>query len=449
MVQIDRLPPWLQWSIFGALAAVFVLVPFHAFLSTWAGSAFGMQDLWKSWKELLLALVTLPLLVWLSLKPARWKLLLDDVLAWWILAFVFVLGLQSAAYLSRNGTEATLAGLAMTGRYLLIMALAYALFRFGEWDWPRVRRKAAGYLAGVGILVAILGIIQVQVLPNEFLAQFGYDKETSIAPYTLIDENPNAPRAFATLRGPNDFGAFLILPLLLTLIAARRQAWWFAGTAVIVFALFESASRSAWVGAGIATVFWLVLTYGRTIFRSRKWQLGMIGSMTLAAVIGVAALSIPSVRLEIFHSSPGDTSLTEGSTDQHWRAMTGGIGRVLANPLGCGAGCAGPASYYGDDPRIAENYYIQIAEETGVAGLILWIGIAIMVAQRLWRQRQDYLARALLAAFLGISAIALWLHVWADDPLSLTWWLLAGAALGYYSSVSYDKHKNYDRKKTK
>ena len=53
--------------------------------------------------------------------------------------------------------------------------------------------------------------------PLDFLTHFGYNKDTTIAPYDLIDANPNAPRAFATLRGPNDYGAYLILPLVIVL----------------------------------------------------------------------------------------------------------------------------------------------------------------------------------------------------------------------------------------
>lgn len=453
--ETDTLPRWLQWGVFGVLGVILVLMPFHAFLSTWAGSVFGGIELWKSWKELLLVLASAPLVVWLTLKPSRWRVLFKDPLAWWLVAFIVVLGFVSLLHFHDNGVSATMAGLAMTGRYLLIFALAYTLFLYGSWNWPEIRRYAAGYLVGIGLFISLLGIIQVQLLPNDFLVQFGYNKETTIAPYTLIDENPEAPRAFATLRGPNDFGAFLILPLLLTLIAAWRNKWWLIGSGVILFALFESASRSAWLGAVAAIIALLVMTYGRKIITSRKGQIGLVGVVALAIVVAVAAVSIPSVRLEIFHSSPDDSSLTEGSTDNHWSATAGGIQRVLANPLGCGAGCAGPASYYGEHPKISENYYVQIAEETGISGLILWIGIAVMVVQRLWKRRDDYLARALLAAFVGISVIGFLLHVWADDPLSLTWWLLSGITLGYYAQVGYDKRKfitkntNNDRKKAK
>lgn len=405
------------------------------------------MDFWKSWKECVLVAVSVPLVVWLSMRPRRWRELLSDPLAWWILAFIAVLVFLGLLNIRETGGRALLAGLASTGRYFLIFTLSLTLFKFGQWNWPQIRRWAVRFLVSAGIAVSVFGIIQVLFLPLDFLAHFGYEKGVTISPYTLIDDNPDAPRAFATLRGPNDFGAYLILPLLLTIILVRKSRWYLLGTGIILFAIFESSSRSAWAGALIAIASLFVILLGGHVLKSRRWQLGLAGCAALAVVIGIAAVSIPSVRLEIFHSSPDDTSLTEGSTSNHIQATTGGIMRVMSNPLGCGAGCAGPASYYSPSPKISESYPVQIAEEAGISGLILWIGVCVMVAKRLWARRQDYLATALLAGLIGISAIALWLHAWADDPLSLTWWVLAGAVLGYYANSRYDKQEQITNKK--
>lgn len=75
----------------------------------------------------------------------------------------------------------------------------------------------------------------------------------------------------------------------------------------------------------------------------------------------------------------------------------------------------------------------------GVIGLVLWVLIFVTVMYRLWQRRQDWLATALFASGVGLSAIGFWLHVWSDDPLSLTWWALTGIVLGYYASVSGKK----------
>lgn len=435
----DYLPRWLQQTLLGCLAVIFVLLPFHAFISTWGGAEIGPLWLWKVWKEILLSALIVPVVVCLSLRPRRWAVVARDKLFWLILAFAGLVITGGVYYSTINGHDATAAGITMSLRYLLIFGLGYVLIRFGQLNWPDIRKKAAQYLIAAGTLVAVLGILQVTVIPADFLSSFGYDKQATIAPYVLIDENPDALRAFATLRGPNDFGAYLILPLILSLLFARKNKWFLAASMTMLVGIFASGSRSAWVGAAVSLGVLAVLTFGTRVLRSRKAIGAVIAGIILLCSVAIAAVSIPAVRLAVFHSSPGDSSLTEGSTDKHWEATAQGVGRVIEQPLGCGAGCAGPASYYSDAAKISENYYIQIAEETGVVGLILWIGLVVIMAGRLWHQRADWMAQALFASFIGVSVIGFWLHVWSDDPLSLTWWLLAGLILGQYASASSKK----------
>lgn len=300
------------------------------------------------------------------------------------------------------------------------------------------------------MLVALLGILQALVVPSDFLTRFGYDKGTTIAPASLIDNKPELLRAFATLRGPNDFGAFLILPILLVIAWFRSLPKWATVSmlAVLGWALVLSSSRSAWIGLLIAAATYGALRLGRTL---SKRQVGVIAvTLVFSGLLALyASVNIPVVRMAVFHSSPGDPSLTEGSTDNHIAATLGGFERVGADPLGCGPGCAGPASYYGDEPRISENYFLQIAEETGVVGLGLFAVLLVLIARALYRvvELKD-VSYTLLAALAGYIAIGLLLHVWADDPLSIIWWLLVGAVLGYNERNSWIKSKDSSRSKT-
>lgn len=435
----DYLPVWLQRTLSWSLGLILALMPLHAFISTWGGTAIGPLWLWKSWKEILLAILIIPVVVWLSRRPKRWKMLAQDRLFWLIVGFIGLLLVLSFYFRHANGLNATSAGIGMDSRYLLMFGLGYVLFRFGKFSWTSIRRTVAVFLIYAGIVLSVLGLVQVKLLPPEFLSQFGYDKHTTIAPYILIDENPNALRAFATMRGPNDFGAFLLLPLLLSLLFAIRNKWFLVGSGVVLMGLFLTGARSAWLGAIIAMGTLGLMAFGPQVMRSRKAvTIASVGAV-IAIVVGIASVSVPAVRLAVFHSSPGDSSLTEGSTDNHWSATMSGIRHAASQPLGCGAGCAGPASYYSTHPSISENYYVQIAEEMGVIGLVLWVLIFVTVMYRLWQRRQDWLATALFASGVGLSAIGFWLHVWSDDPLSLTWWALTGIVLGYYASVSSKK----------
>lgn len=376
---------------------------------------------------------------WVLATPAR-SVVFRDRLAQLVVAYLGLNLLLALVNLQSLGIEATSAGIAGSLRYMTIAFVAFVLFRFSSVEWSSLARKVAMTIVGIGVALSVLGLLQVTVLPRDILTYVGYDKELTIAPFMVIDENPDAPRAFATLRGPNEFGAFLILPFVLSLLVIKHRGWKIAITSLLAFGILLSVSRSAWIGAILAAVTLLVLTYGTTILRSKRFvYTGLVG-FVLAVGLVISAMSVPSLRLAVFRSSPTDPSLTEGSTDQHLLATLGGIERIKDNPFGCGPGCAGPASYYGPDPHISENYYVQVAEEVGVIGLVLWIAIAWQVVIRLYAVRiKDVLARALLASFVGLSAIGLWLHVWADDPLSLVWWGLAGAVIGYYASAKPKK----------
>lgn len=433
------LPAWLARTLAIGLFVILALMPVHALLSTWGGTAIGPLWLWKSWKEILLVVLAALAMCWVLWNASARRIVLRDRLAQVIAAYTGLTVVLALFNASQVGAAATSAGLAMNLRYVLIALIAFILFRFAKWDWGVVTKRVLVALAGVGVVLAVLGILQVTVLPRDLLTNFGYEKNTTIAPYMTIDENPQALRAFATLRGPNDFGAFLILPLVVVFMLVKRMSWKVVAAAVVAAGVTVSMSRSAWIGAITAVVVLLTLTYGNSVLRSKRFIYGSLLGLFAMIILVFAAVSVPELRLAIFRSSPTDPSLTEGSTDQHLLATLGGLTRVGQNPFGCGPGCAGPASYYGAGAQISENYYVQIAEEVGVAGLALWLAIAYLIAKRLYEQREDMLARALLASFVGLSVIGLWLHVWSDDPLSLTWWGLTGAVLGYYASVNIKK----------
>ena len=434
-----HLPIWLTRILAVSLLFVLAMMPIHAFISTWGGTAIGPLWLWKSWKEIVLAILAVTTLAWVLSSGAARRAILRDRLAQIIASYTTLVLLLAAVNLSHNGSAATSAGLAMDLRYILAAFIAYVLFRVGQLDWKLISSRALMALVVMGAALAVFAVLQVTVLPRDLLSHFGYEKHVTIAPFMTIDENPHALRAFATLRGPNELGAFLILPLIAAFLYIKRTSWRIALWVLIAAGIVTSVSRSAWIGAVAAMLAVLALTYGGTIFRSKRFVYAAIAGAIAVALLIVSAVSVPALRLAIFRSSPTDPSLTEGSTDQHFIATKSGVERVAHNPLGCGPGCAGPASYYGSSAKISENYYVQIAEELGVAGLILWLTIAYLVVKRLYEHKEDILARTLLASFVGISLIGLLLHVWIDDPLSITWWGLAGATLGYYASAKAKK----------
>ncbi len=433
------MPRWLQWYLLGTLALIITLLPVHAFISTWGGTEIGPLLVWKSWKEILLVPAALAVILWAAIRPAVMHELIDDKLV----PLIALYGLLVLGYMGfgtdANGLDAMIAGVAFDLRYFVMFGLAFLLFRFGTFDKKPLISYVASFLIGTGLVLSVIGILQVTVIPREFLAIFGYEKFTTIAPYLTIDEkSPDIIRAFATLRGPNDYGAYLVMTLAFALVCLSTYKRKIAVGSIMLLGIFVSHSRSAYLAAAVVVVLWLITTIG--IERLKKhWKYGVLAVVVVVAVASLSLIS-PTVRLIVFHSSENDTHLTEGNLEAHGDAIVDTSERVAEKPLGCGTGCSGPASYYGPDPKISENYYLQIAEQYGVLGLGLWLAIFVVIMRRLYAtSRNNPAALALFIAGIGLSVIGVLLHVWADDPLSMTWWVIAGAILGMSSIIATTK----------
>lgn len=398
------------------LAGILLYLPFHTFISTWGGSAFGGILIWKSAKDILLFGLlgaVIVRLLWRGTLQFHLRQRLEQL----ILAYALIT--LGSAVLAWQGAQ-TAAGILMNLRYLVAFSIAVVVAR----HWPLTRQQTLQFLGWVGVLQGALGLIQV-LLPASFLTLFGYSVAT-VSPFVTVDQNPDFLRAFATMSGPNDYGAYLIIGLLAGLATFRNKLWLvLTGLGIVL-----SYSRSAWIGVVVALVVYLFMQAEGRAAHLRRFGYGLVGLGIAGVLLVAVALQVPALRLAIFHSSPDDSSLIEGSTLAHLIETTSGVWRVMTHPLGCGVGCSGPASLYGEEAKVSENYYVQIAEEVGIVGLGLWLAIFGSVMVQLWQQRRDELARVLFASGCGLAVIGLFLHVWADDPLSITWWVLAGLAIG-------------------
>jgi hypothetical protein len=164
---------------------------------------------------------------------------------------------------------------------------------------------------------------------------------------------------------------------------------------------------------------------------SRQKCLKIAAGFTIFLALLIVALEVPAVRLNVFHVRDNRGSSVITSNDAHVKLIISGTKRVLNQPLGCGAGCSGPASYYGDKPaKISENYFLQIAEEYGVFGLFLIFAILFLIARKLYFLRARPIAKIWLSALGGYLVIGFLLHVLADEPLAVTWFIVAGGLYG-------------------
>lgn len=426
--ETDRpLQSWLWRGIW----LIVILVPFHATLTAWYASNFGHFDLIRIWKELLLIPIGCGAL-WVACKDKQLRTVFGNRVVALITAYTilhFLLVVLSLAKHNVTGT-AVIYGLLSNLRFLAVFVICMLLggksVRSDSW------RK---FILIPAAAVIFFGLLQQFVLPADWLRHLGYGPATQVA-YHTVDQDSNFVRIQSTLRGPNPLGvyvSFVIVVLMSGFIhSVRKKAWWLGALGAAIVVLGGTYSRSAWLGtlAGVG-----VLIYGGITSKTLRRSLMIGGSIVAIAVTGsVWALKDTSfINNTVFHTE--DSSLSESSNAVRRQAMTRATKDIIHEPLGRGPGTAGPASVRneGHGARFAENYYLQLGQEVGILGMVLFIAICVLIGRDFWRNRQDALSAILLASLVAISVANLLSHAWADDTISLIWWALAG--YGYSRAI--------------
>lgn len=424
----------LKYFVISLLASlvslIIILMPFHAFLTVYASSSIiGHYTLLRLWKEmlLLLCLIGSLYLVFADSKIRSHTLtrrLIQVILLYTVWAGLW--GLYALCY--HSVTHKALAyGLLIDLRFITFFLVAWAIALRtkqlpAQWQrlllWP-----AYGVIA--------FGLLQVLVLPTDFLRHFGYNPDTTITPVETINHNINYIRIASTLRGPNPLGAYLIVPISLLAVYVftpiRRNRSHFLILAAALTTLYFSYSRSAYIGAAVAIA--IVVALAARKYMSRKIIIaGLLGLILVAG--GTIMLRHNAHFQNVVYHTEDKSKVSISSNQGHVAAFKAGIGDVVHHPLGSGPGTAGPASFYNNGKaRIAENYYVQVGQELGWIGIGLFLLIIAGVGYLLWVRRADPLALSLFASLAGISIVNMLSHAWADDTLAYVWWGLAGIAM--------------------
>ncbi len=428
------------------IAVVVLLLPFHAFLSVWTASIFGHYTIIRLWKEGLVFIAAIIAISWLITDKKVRQQVLSSKLAWLILAYVALdLILAVFAYKGKHVSGKALAyGLLIDLRFLGMFVIAWAAAVKStvlNKDWQKL-------ILWPAVIVILFGLLQMSILPANFLSHFGYGPKT-IMPYETINNNPNYVRILSTLRGADPLGAYLILPIsaLAVLLIARFKAkradylrlLLLLGAVVV---LYGSYSRAAWIGAVLAVaVVAGSLIRKEWILKYRNYLIASVITLSVIIVAGVVLLaSSHSFQNIIYHTQSG-SSASVSSNQAHLTALKDGISTVVHHPFGTGPGSSGPASVYNHyrPASIAENYFLTVGEESGWLGMGLFIAINSYVAVLLWQRRKSPFALTLLASFIGITFVNLLSIGWSDDTLSYIWWGLAGLCIATEPDVSKEK----------
>ena len=440
---VNKLAQRLSWLA----AVILVLLPFHAFITVWLSSGLGHYTLLRLWKEFLLVPITIGAL-FILFKDRH---LLRQFFSSWLvrLILIYALLLIISAFAARTGhtvsAKAMWYGLLVDLRFLIFFLAALVLAarsKLLELNWQKI-------LLGPAIFVAAFAVLQYLVLPDDFLKHFGYGDST-IAPYETINHNIHHIRVASTLRGANPLGAYLVLPISVLAVMFIRQKRQRLNIAIfgagILLALVFSFSRSAWIGAvlAVAVALWLAIKSSRAK-RSIGWAAA--GVAVILIILGFGLRNNLSFENFIFHTDKA-SKIASTSDQGHSAAFKGAVHDIVHQPLGGGVGTAGPQSFYNNRPaRIAENYYLQIGQEAGILGMLLFIAITIYIGKLLFDKRAEPLALILFASLIGLTFVNLLSHAWSDDTLAYIWWGLA--AIGLSPAILTDRYNRRNGQKIK
>lgn len=433
---------WIRWGILGLLA----LLPFHAFAVTAIGRFAGLSTadsvhpaftLLQGWKEVLLvALCLFALARSIALRSTQLRFLAVDG----IILGIAVLSLLHLP-VATGWYSSWLLGLRTNAEFLLPFYLARSV----PWNSAE-RAQLLRVLAASGILALALGLLHA-VLPENWLISLGYSPYVSsfvpgkpIPLFHGVGEDLTR-RWMSTFSGPNQYAAYLLLLLGLGIGARRaasrsetaRQPWvlgqWWA-LAAIVGSLVCTGSRSGLLGAAAVVGVTVLLT-----LKTSMQRVLVIGGVVLLGTVGLggyAWLAPASFEAHVIRA---------GSTSDHAVKFLEGLAVVREHPAGLGLGQAGPVSTWtrrfeigGDGGLVSESWYLQIAQELGVVGFLLYTGLLIgliLQALRMFRVARDpdlqALALGVGLGMLGTATQALVLHTFADNaPLTLTLFTLSG-----------------------
>jgi len=424
------LTPSLVKTVKLTILIILLVLPFHEFLTTWLASNFGHINLFRVWKEGILALL-IPIvfyLAWSDKKLRKW-LIRDRLILLIKLFSIIVIVLGVIGYYQKHVNLSALgAGLVIDLRFFLIFLITLTLTRYTDF-FKKYWKQILIYPA---LLVILFGIAQL-FLPIDFLRHFGYGPST-IPAFQTIDQQLRFHRIQSTLRGANPLGVYLMLitPTLI-FFYTRNFLIRVIASVLSLTALFFTYSRSAYAGliVTIGIIFYYLKFDNHKISLEAKKALYYLSAGIILLIVALSLMlrNNPTFDNVFFHTSKNSQAATSSNSVRFSDLRTNSE-NFIKHPLGQGVGIAGPASTHNNHPaRIAENFYIQIGQETGVIGLVVFLAINFIVGYRLFILRADSLSLLLFASLICITLINMVSHAWADDTLSLIWWAFAGVAL--------------------
>lgn len=394
-------------------------LPFHAFFVTWLAN-----DIFVFWKEFLIVVLCVAALF--EHRKQGIKDLLRNKFVWLVLVFMIysTLSVLWSPDLSLNRLiygikyEVAFFGLIIAGMLLKNIEFEELL----KWTF---------FGGSLAILVGL--ILHFVVGPENFII-FGYRNDWSnygigqALAFCQKIENSDICRFQGTFSGPNQAAFYLLLYLPIAVHFLKKYKLICAIMVPLsLLALILTYSRSAILGLILMTFAYMVLV-------NKKWI------KDNALKIGVMAIICIGFAAIMYTAAPG-ALLRPESTSEHFTKWIDGVNALSESPIwGQGLAESGPAAraVY-SDPLITESWFLQVAVNSGILGLILFGWIYCWLMWKLYKSNKPE-AKILLITLIAMIPPLQLLHAFEDSSTTYSLFLLLGAFLVYNDSKKFNQN---------
>lgn len=304
--------------------------------------------------------------------------------------------------------------------YMFLWILLSALFigRTLNLKQKEILTKSIPKILITTISLGILRQIAKYIWPDFFfhigygpIGDFIFGQEPPIYYRTWPWGEPRLQWLFAW---PNNYGYFLaaFFPLILRTfqqqVSKNAKLLWTVAIIIAATSIILTLSRTAWIG----TILWTILLHITRLKQHKK----ILRTIIVTAVVSILWLSI----------------LKWWSTQEHIIQKLSSIQYVIDKPLWYWLGSSWPAIHH-EWNILPENYYIQIAVDTGTIWAILLLLTLITLIYTTKKYINESESKALTIWFFILLIMGLFLHVFEDSMVNYMFFIVRGLYIWYKS----------------
>jgi hypothetical protein len=336
-------------------------------------------------------------------------------------------------------------------------------------NWTKKQKdKALKILLSTGLGVLIFGLI-IGLFGHETLTFFGFRDDWSTfylgqAPaYCQRESATTFCRWQSTFSGPNRYAAYLLslIPLCFFFFKKFMRKHKSAATQALQMLLFTSIilglislvnTLSTSAQLALVTTLGVFAFFGANTWlnkrienRLNKKNVHTHSELLWKSLKALLWITPPLLFIcATLFISTQTNYLTGASESAHLTRGLDGLQKLMAAPFGSGIASSGPASYKVGLDFIPENWFLQVAINSGFAGLFLFLGIWIKIIWKLLKQMAENSAEKLNKALPAITLFALlalltqnlFLHTLEDIGSVLPVMLLVGLSFSLHTEIN-------------